>query len=116
MKKQIISRFWVSLLLAFAEVSIYAQVTIPIQTLPTVTVSATHYVIPERVWKNFRSYFAKAESTKWYIAYEDYLVKFMTDENMNHALFTKRGNLVYHISYGYESNLPTDNRTQVRKA
>jgi len=38
----------------------------------------------------------------------------MTDDNLNRALFTKRGNLIYHISYGYEKNLAEDIRRQVK--
>ncbi len=116
MKKQQISGIWMALLLTFVGTSIYAQDTIPIQTLPPVTVTATKKAVPERVWKNFRGYFANAENPKWYMANKDYLVKFMTDEKLNHALFTKRGSLVYHISYGYEKSLPDDIRSQVRKA
>ncbi len=116
MKKQTIARMWMVVLLTFVGISIYGQDTIPIQTLPPVTVTATKKAVPERVWKNFRSYFGNAENPKWYMANKDYLVKFMTDEKLNHALFTKRGSLVYHISYGYEKNLPDDIRSQVRKA
>jgi hypothetical protein len=115
MKKQFIIKYCLGLSLILTVVGLYAQDTIPIQSLPVVTVSATRKVIPEKVWKNFRSYFARAENPHWYMANKDYLVKFMTDENLNHALFTKRGNLIYHISYGYENNLPDDIRNLVRR-
>jgi len=115
MKKQFIIKYCMGLLLNFVVVGLYAQDTMPIKTLPIVTVSATRKVIPEKVWKNFRNYFARAENPRWFMANKSYLVRFMTDENLNHALFTKRGNLVYHISYGYENNLPDDIRNLVRR-
>ncbi len=34
----------------------------------------------------------------------------------NRALFTKRGNMIYHISYGYENNMPDELYKQVRTA
>lgn len=92
----------------------YAQDTIPVQTLPPVTITATQKTIPEKVWKNFQSYFANAQDPTWYVINKEYLVKFMTDENMNHALFTKGGHFVYHISFGYEKSLPEDVRDAVK--
>jgi hypothetical protein len=38
----------------------------------------------------------------------------MTDENVNHALFTKGGEFVYHISFGHEKNMPEDVRDAVK--
>jgi hypothetical protein len=95
---------------------IYAQDTIPIKTLPPVTITATHKNVPQKVWRNFREYFSDTENPSWYMVNKDFLIKFMTDDNLNHALFTKRGNLVYHISYGYEKNLPEDIRRLVKSS
>lgn len=92
----------------------YGQDTIPVRNLPPVTVTATTKRIPEKVWSNFQKYFADAENPRWYTLNKNYLVKFMLNENDNRALFTKRGNLIYNISYGYESFLPDDLRSQVR--
>ena len=113
MKNYLFSTLFAGVLLLFAG-GTYAQDTIPFKTLPPVTVTATHKNIPEKVWKNFRKYFANAENPTWYMINKDFLIKFMTDENLNHALFTKRGNLIYHISYGYENNLPENIRKQVK--
>jgi hypothetical protein len=114
MKKHFVSTLFVGVILIFAGGSTYAQDTIPIKTLPTVTVTATHKNIPEKVWKNFREYFGNAENPTWYMTNKNFLIKFMTDDNINRALFTKRGDLIYHISYGYEKNLPEDIRRQVK--
>jgi len=113
MKKQFIWGLSAVLVLLTAK-GIYAQDTIPIKTLPPVTVTATQKTIPEKVWKNFRKYFANAENPTWYMANKNFLIKFMTDDKLNRALFTKRGSLIYHISYGYEKNLPEDIRRQVK--
>jgi len=113
MKNHLVSTLFVGAILIFAG-SAYAQDTIPFKTLPPVTVTATHKNVPEKVWKNFRKYFASAQNPTWYMINKDFLIKFMTDDNLNRALFTKRGNLIYHISYGYEKNLPEDIRKQVK--
>jgi hypothetical protein len=94
----------------------YAQDTLPYKMLPPVTITATSKKIPERVWKNFNDYFAGSEGSKWYVVNKDYLVKFMTNEDENRALFTKRGSLIYHISYGYEKSMPEDLRNQIRRS
>ncbi len=113
MKKHFVSTLFVGVILIFAGGSIYAQDTISFKALPPVTVTATHKNIPEKVWKNFREYFANAENPTWYMVNKNFLIKFMTDENLNHALFTKRGKLIYHITYGYENSLPEEIRRQV---
>jgi len=93
---------------------VLAQDTSLYKTLPPVTISPTNTKVPEKVWKSFEKYFATAENPKWYEANKTYLVKFMTEDNTNKALMTKNGHLIYHISYGYEKNLPEDIRKQVK--
>src|SRR5437762_3795994 len=90
--------------------------TAAIKSLPLVTVTATQKNVPENVWKNFQTYYANAENPTWYKVNKDYLLKFMTDDNLNRSLFTERGKLVYYISYGYEKNLPEDIRVQVKSS
>jgi hypothetical protein len=114
MKKKFVLEFLATFVFMFAGMNMYAQDTIPIKTLPPVTVTATQKTVPEQVWKSFHQYFANSQNIKWYMVNKDFLIKFMTDENLNHALFTKRGNLVYHISYGYEKSLPAEIREQVK--
>ena len=93
-----------------------AQDTLNFKTLPPITVTATDKKIPEKVWNNFRTYFTTATNPKWYDANKNYLVKFMTDEDYNGALFSKKGRLIYHVSYGYKNNLPADLSTQVKNS
>lgn len=112
MKKNVVGLVGFAFMLAGG--NSYAQDTIPIKELPTVTITATQKTVPEKVWNNFRAYFANAENPKWFGVNKDFLIRFMTDEDLNHALFTKRGNLVYHISFGYETSMPKDIRDQVR--
>jgi len=91
-----------------------AQDTSSFKSLPLVTITASTKKIPNRIWKGFSSYFNEAENPRWYILNKDYLVKYMIYDEQNRALFTKKGNLVYHISYGYEKSLPEDMRKQVK--
>ena len=114
MKTKFVWRLIVLPVLVFAGLSTYAQDSINVQTLPPITITATQKTIPEKVWNNFHSYFANAQDPIWYTTNKNYLVKFMTDDNVNHALFTKRGYFVYHISFGYEKNLPEDVRDAVK--
>ena len=96
-----------------AGMNLLAQDTV-IQTLPPITVTATTKKLPEKVWKNFRDYFENATDPKWYEMNKSYLAEFMMDNKDNHALFNKKGKLIYHISYGYENSLPEDLRNQVK--
>jgi hypothetical protein len=91
-----------------------AQDTSAIRSLPPVTVTSTTKKIPNKIWKSFSGYFGDAENPKWFRMNKDYLVKYMIYDEQNRALFTKRGNLIYHISYGYEKSLPEDLRKQVK--
>jgi len=116
MKPQFFSRMTLTLLVMAWGACALAQDTLPIKELPEVTVTATKKTIPEHVWKSFESYFANAQNPTWYSINKNYLIKFMTDDNLNHALFTEKGKLVYHISYGYEKNLPTDVRKLVKSS
>jgi hypothetical protein len=84
--------------------------------LPLVTITATQKNVPEKVWNNFQTYFSNAENPTWYKINKDYLIKFMTDAGQNRALLSERGKLIYHISYGYEKNLPEEIRKQVKSA
>jgi hypothetical protein len=86
----------------------FAQDTSVVKTLPPVTVTATTKKIPANVWYGFSKYFTEAENPKWYEINKKYLVKFMTYDKANRALFTKKGHIIYHISYGYEKDLPEE--------
>jgi len=99
-----------------SSLTVISQDSITIKTLPLITVTAETRKIPKQIWKNFSTYFNEAENPRWYKANKNYLVKFMIYDEENRALFTKRGNMIYHISYGYENNMPDDIYKQVRTA
>ncbi len=84
----------------------FGQDTSLVRSLPPVTVTAKTKKIPPAVWKGFSGYFTEAENPGWYEVNKRYLVKFMIYDKANRALFTKRGKMIYHISYGYENSLP----------
>ncbi|MES1213945.1 MAG: hypothetical protein ABUT20_00395 [Bacteroidota bacterium] len=90
-----------------------AQDTSVIKSLPPVTVKASTRKIPNRIWKGFSTYFNDAENPRWFKVNKNYLVKYMIYDEQNRALFTKKGNLIYHISYGYEKSLPEDLRNLI---
>lgn len=91
-----------------------AQDTSAIKTLPPVTVTTKK--IPANVWYGFSKYFTEAENPRWYEINKKYLVKFMTYDKANRALFTKKGRIIYHISYGYEKNMPEEPGRQIKAA
>jgi len=101
-------------LFVLATSTVSAQDTSAIKSLPPVTVKSTTKKIPDRIWKGFSSYFYDAENPRWYRVNKDYLAKFMIYDEENRALFTKKGNLIYHISYGYEKSLSEDLRKRVK--
>jgi hypothetical protein len=101
---------------ALPPASVYAQDSSNVKSLPLVTVTSETRKIPNHIWKSFSTYFNEAENPRWYKANKNYLVKFMIYDEENRALFTKRGHMIYHISYGYENNLPDEIYKQVRTA
>jgi len=111
--KVIVPAFLVLIFLQVMSVAM-AQDTSGVKSLPPVTVKSTTKKIPDRIWKNFSSYFNYPENPRWFRANKNYLVKFMIYDEQNRALFTRRGNLIYHISYGYENSLPEDLKNQIK--
>lgn len=101
------------LLVLFSQIAA-AQDTTHIRTLPAVTVTATTVRVPAKTWRSFASYFPGAYNSRFYKVNKDWLGKFILHNQENRALFTKKGYLVYHISYGYEENLPDDIRRQIK--
>ena len=103
-------------LIVSGSMSLSAQDTANIRSLSPVTVKSTTKKIPNRIWKGFSSYFSYAENPRWYTANKNYLVKYMIYDEQNRALFTKKGNLIYNISYGYEKSLPEELRKLIKSA
>jgi len=84
------------------------------KTLPPIVITPTNQHVPEKVWKSFQNYYSNAQNTEWYQLNKKFLVKYMTEDKKNQAVFGKRGRLVYNISYGYENSLPEEIRKQVK--
>lgn len=83
-----------------------------IKVLPSVIVTTASNV-NQAVLKTFQGEFKNAIDPVWYRLDKNYLVKFMTADQKNTALFKNNGRLVYHISYGTEKNLPDEIRDKV---
>jgi hypothetical protein len=116
MKRKLVFSLCMLLVLVVGVASSSAQDSAKIKSLPPVTVTSTTKKIPPDVWKGFSGYFNEAENPRWYGMNKDYLVKFMIYDEQNRALFTKKGKLVYHISYGYEKSLPEVLRSQIKNS
>jgi len=67
-----------------------------------------------KIDKALNGYFKNASNIRWYEIKNNYVVKFKLNGHENRALFTKNGNLVYHITYGTEGLLPADVRSLVK--
>ena len=77
------------------------------ELLPVVTITAGND-ISDNVRNAFLSKFRGAENTRWFLVNQNYLVKFILEDQEHHATFRTNGDLLYHISYGVEKNLPED--------
>ncbi len=84
------------------------------KTLPTITITAASKVNRE-VSNAFKNTFPEAKEAVWTKMDKNYLVKFISRDQNNRALFTNKGQLVYHIRYGQEQNLPDDVRNLIKK-
>jgi hypothetical protein len=83
------------------------------QTLPPVTVTAKTDVT-NAVTKSFEESFKDATNTQWYKLNKKYMADFMMKDQQNRALFEKNGAIIYHLTYGFEKNLPDDVRKLVK--
>jgi hypothetical protein len=101
-----------SLLLLFFSIGVYAQDT-AFKTLPSITITPATKV-PNEVNKSFNASFQNAVDPAWYKMDKNYLVKFLTNDQKNHALYGTSGELIYHIHYGFEQNLPADIRDMIK--
>ena len=91
--------------------NLFAQVVLPEVTVTSTTSSAA---INEKVSKSFAKSFKETSNSKWFEINKRYLVKFISNDLKNQALFTKNGTLIYHIVYGYEKNLPANTKSLVK--
>ncbi len=113
MKKQLISCMGGVLISILCVNHSFAQDE-TIKELPAITISASTANVSARVNRAFGQYFKEASHQRWYQLEKNFLVKFIQHDQENRALFTKNGQLIYHISYGVEKHLPTDVRGLVK--
>lgn len=111
MKKIIIPFLLSGLILAIGVSSACAQVQ-----LKEVTISggATRVEVSKKVSDSFASLFKGAETPQWFQSDKDYMVDFILNNQLNKAEFTKKGDLVFHMAFGNEKQMPTDIRTIVK--
>jgi hypothetical protein len=112
--KQLFVRFIGGLVLMLLAGGAFAQQD-SIKTLPPVTVYRTSNV-NQKVTQAFDRNFKDAVGQRWYQLNKNFLVEFIREDMQNKALFQKNGYLIYHISYGFEQNLPDDVKRLVRGA
>lgn len=111
MKKLIIPFLLGGLILAIGVNSTSAQVQ-----LKEVTISggATKIEVSKKISESFASLYKGAEEPQWFQSDKNYLVDFILNNQVNKALFTKNGKLVYHMAFGNEKQMPADIRTIVK--
>lgn len=111
MKKLIIPFLLSGLILAIGVNNASAQVQ-----LKEVTISggATRVEVSKKVSDSFAGLFKGAEEPKWFQSNKNYVVRFILNNQPNKAEFTKNGNLVYHMAFGNEKQMPADIRTIVK--
>lgn len=105
-----IFRLWVGLLLIFMTGNLAAQ-----ETLEQVTITATNTKVPEKVWQSFLKFYPTAENPRWYDLQNRFFVKYMLEDEPSQSVFTRKGYLVYTISYGEEKNLPVAIRDEIKR-
>ena len=113
MKKQLIFLICGGLISLLSVNSSFAQDD-NFKELPPITVSATASNVSAKVTRAFGQYFKDATHLRWYEIDQKFLVKFIQNDQENRALFTGKGQLVYHISYGIEKNLPAEVRHLIK--
>lgn len=82
--------------------------------LPVVTITASGTNVNAKVRKAFERSFKDAQNLRWYEVNQNLLVKFIQNDQEHNALFNKRGNIIYDVSYGYEKDMPTAIRQQIK--
>lgn len=115
MKKQLFSCICGGFVSILTVNSSFAQEQ-PFKELPPIIVTATssNISISAKVNKAFGQFFKNASHIRWYEIDKKFLVKFIQNDQENRALFTKNGQMIYHISYGTEQHLPFDVRKLVK--
>ena len=115
MKKQLLSCICGGLAYILSVNSSFAQQP-SFKELPpvTITITASKVSINAKINSAFEQFFKNASNISWYEIDKRFLVKFIQNDQLNRALFTKTGQLIYHISYGFEKHLPFEVRHLVK--
>ncbi|WGQ12415.1 hypothetical protein QG516_12345 [Pedobacter gandavensis] len=111
--KKLIIPLAISASLVFMGVkNVNAQIT----TLETVIIkgNTTEAVVSERVSNSFNELFKEATAPKWFEVNKRFVVNFILNDQKNKAVFTKTGELVYHLSYGSEKDVPDQIRKKIQ--
>jgi hypothetical protein len=109
MKNKSVFRITTIMLVFFFIQNSFAQVT-KVDTLNEVIIRSSSPV-NKVVAKAFTADFKNAISPRWYNIDQNYMVRFMTADQKNHALYNKKGSLIYHVGYLFNAvSLPKDIR------
>ena len=87
------------------------------KVLSPITVSSASNIesTNAKVNKAFGQFFKNATTLVWEEKNKKYLVEFIENNQQNRALFTKSGELIYHICYSSEQQLPKEVRTIIKR-
>ena len=115
MKQQLMNSISIGLFSILTGYSSFGQQA-SFKELPPITISAATptTIVTEKVNKMFNQHFKDATTLRWYELEKKLLVKFIMNNQENRALFTRTGELVYHISFGTEAHLPADVRKAIK--
>ena len=79
-----------------------------------ISATSSNVTSSTKINQAFLGYFKNATKLSWYEVDNKFLVKFLQNDLENRALFTKKGQLVYHICYGTEKLLPANVRELIK--
>jgi hypothetical protein len=105
MKTKFIFRIGTAMLMLLSVRSSFAQQVAKNDTLPTIYIYSTS-IVNKTVHQAFKRDFYDATTPKWYAMDENYLVKFISKDQKNHALYNTKGYLIYHLTYVNAVELP----------
>jgi len=114
MKKQLISSLCCGLVSILFVSNSFAQ-AFNLNQLEPVFITGTKTAVTENIQVNFHKQFPEAENVRWFKHDKNYLVTFLMEDQNQRALLTRKGHLIYQISYGKERHLPVDIRKDVKR-
>lgn len=109
-----ISRFCGLLTSLFIVTCSFAQPTV-FKNLRPVLINNTYIKVYENVLTEFQKLFAGAENVSWYNIGKDFLAKFSIGDQNYRVLLSRKGMLLYKITYGTEKHLPVHIRKMAKR-